>query len=329
MTGNSIRFTVAVALAVMFASRHTPAGPLTLEDISPHFSSNTAVVWKAPMSQLPKSFWIYKKLPPVFSAATISNAIVLASFQKKGFPKPSTNNVVLWADHPEIEQRPPYFSIYPSGGEISFTLGDRAPQPETILTNEIAVQRAWDCLLKLRLNRSEFLKTNAGNAGIYGVFLPRQIDEIPIYDGLEGFQFQCDSRGKVLGFCLLFPKLERAKQDVTATPQQIVACIHAFKTALSPDDEPNYFPRIKNLARAQKLTITRITPFYTEGDYGEVPMDNDPPTTVAPIAQLEAIANYGTSNVVVRLLSPVLSSQANRLVSNKNLASEAASSNSP
>lgn len=314
---------IAVALAVIFAPCYAPARSLTLDDISPHFSTNMPILWRAPMSQLPNSFWIYKKLPRVFSAATISNAIALTPFQKNGFPKPSTNIFSISADSDGVDEpSPPCFSIFPNGGQISFTLGDRKPKSETILSDERAVQQAWDCLFKLGLDRSQFRKTNAANTGIYGVFLPRQIDGVQIFNALEGFQFQCDSRGKVLEFGLLFPKLERVKQDATATPHQIIACIHAFKTALLPDDAPNYFARIKNLANAQKLTIRRITPLYTEGNYGETPKDNEHPTTLAPIAQLEAVANFETSNVVVQLLSPVLLSQANRLVSNKKFASE-------
>jgi hypothetical protein len=46
-------------------------------------STNAQIIWKAPTNNLPKSFWIYKKLPRVFSAAVISNALMLASFQSK------------------------------------------------------------------------------------------------------------------------------------------------------------------------------------------------------------------------------------------------------
>jgi hypothetical protein len=56
----------------------------TLEDLSPHLSTNAQIIWKAPTNNLPKSFCIYKKLPRVFSAAVISNALMLASFQSKG-----------------------------------------------------------------------------------------------------------------------------------------------------------------------------------------------------------------------------------------------------
>jgi hypothetical protein len=298
------------------------ARPLTLEEISPQFPTNMQIVWRAPTKQLPKNLWIYKKTPRIFSTVAISNAIVLASFEKKGIPKPSTNSVTLWADHPDSEPRPPYFAIFPNIGQMSFSLGDRVPNSETILTNDIAVQRAWDCLLEFGIDRSEFLKTNIAGSGLYGVFLPRQIDGIQTFDEVQGFQLQYDNHGKVLQFGLVFPNLERTEQSAVATQQQLIACIRGFKTLLLPDeDELDYFARIKSFASTRKLTVTKITLFYTEGIYGEMPTDNDPPATmVTPIAELEAIADFGNSNLVARIVSPIVSSDVARLFRSKSKA---------
>jgi hypothetical protein len=74
-------------LIVTFSTAFSSFARYALEDISPHFSTNAEILWQAPTNHLPKSFWIYKILPRVFSATTISNAIVLASFQSKGFPQ--------------------------------------------------------------------------------------------------------------------------------------------------------------------------------------------------------------------------------------------------
>ena len=303
---------LAVILATAFAS---PAAPIILEDISPHLSTNAQIIWQAPTNHLPESFWIYKKLPQTFSATTISNAIILVSFQDKGFPKPSTNQIVIWGDRFEGEPQPPCFSILPDLGQMSFTLGDRAADsPEQIPKDEAAVKRAWDCLLKLGIDRTQFVKTNAAASGVYGVFLPRQIDGIEVYGGSEGFQIQFGKQ-KVLQFCLLFPNLERNAQSQVASPQQIIACIRAFKTPSPPNgDEPDYFGRIKSLAKAKKLTISKITPYYGEGIYGEAPTNGESPKIVVPIAEIEAIADFGNSNATVRLLSPILSSEASRLL---------------
>jgi hypothetical protein len=306
--------TLAILAALLAMIVSSSGDPVTLEDISPHLSTNAPIVWQASMDNLPKTFWIYKKTPQTFSATTISNGIVLASFQSKGFPKPSTHQITIWGDHMEGEPEPPYFSILPDLGQMSFTLGDRGPQaPELISTNEAAVERAWGCLAELKLDRSQFVKTNT-IAGGYGVFLPRQIDGIEVYGNLEGFQIQL-AKQKVVAFCLVLPKLERDRQCAIASKQQIMACIRAFKTPSLPQgDEPDYFGRIKNLARMKKLTIVKITPYYSEGIYGEVPRNDEPPKIIIPIAELEALADFGNSNTTVRLVAPILASEANRLL---------------
>lgn len=305
------------AFITFFAIAFSSWADLTLENISPHFSTNAEIVWQAPMNHLPKKIWTYKKEPQIFSAMTISNAIILALFQSKGFPKPSTNEITIWADHSDGEPDPPYFSILPAWGQMSFTLGDREPDsPEGIETNQAAVERAWSCLAQLGLDRSQFIKTNDAYNGTWGIFLPRQLDGIPFIWNLEGFQIQF-RKEKATEFCLLFPKLKRDRQWQIATSQQIVACIRAFKTPWPPEDEPDYFGRLEKLASAKKVVIAKITPYYTEGIYGESPKNDETPKTVTPVAELDVIADLGNSNTVVHLLAPITSPDAARLLEKK------------
>lgn len=275
----------------------------------------------APTNNLQRTFWVYKKMPRVFSANTISNAIVLASFQSKGFPRPSTNRIVIWADHIPEEPEPPYFEITPDSGEFSYNLGDRSPELATEYFKDAAiVERAWDALGKLGVHRGEFVKTNIASYGEAGVYLPRQIDGIQVNDESEGFSFQQFGRPiRMRSFWLSQPNLERTQKRPTASAREIVACIRAFKTASPPDgDEPDYFKRIKSFSRSKRLIITKITPYYNEGIYGEVPTNGELPKIVLPIAQLNAVADFGESNVPVRLLSPIISSEVIRLLGNKN-----------
>jgi hypothetical protein len=308
----------APILALIFSFR--AAALTSLEDISPHFSTNAQIIWQAPTNHLPKSFWIYKKLPRVFPATIISNAIVLASFQDKGFPKPSTNRIVIWADSTGGEPQPPDFEIMPENGRISFSLGDRAlDSPQEIFRDQAAVERAWDRLAQLGIDRSQLVKTNVASYGAYGVFFPCQIDGIQVYDESEGFSFQqYGSHGKIRNFSVTLPNLQREQKSPTASAQQIIACIRAFKTPSPPNgEESDYFGRIKNLAKVTKLTITKITPYYGEGVYGETPTNNEPSRFVTPIAELEAVADFGNSNATVRLLSPIISSEVSRLLKAK------------
>ena len=85
-----------------------------------------------------------------------------------------------------------------------------------------------------------------------------------------------------------------------------------------PDnDETNYFGRIKDLGEAKKFTITKITPYYGEGVFGKTPTNDEPPKAIAPFAELEAVADFGSSTATVRLLSPIISSEMTRLLETK------------
>jgi hypothetical protein len=287
----------------------------TLEEASPHFATNTLILWQAPTNHLPKRFWLYKRLPQVFSAAAISNGIVLAGFEKKGFPRPSTNAVVLWADHMEGEPRPPYFAIHPNYGQMSFSLGDRVPDsPQDIARDAAAVKRALRCAALLGVDPADLAPTNAATAGMYGVFLPRQIDGVRFFDGTEGLQIQFGKDGKVRQFALLWPKLEREEIGTTANPSEIIRCIRARKTLVRPlDDERDYIGRVKSVARAKRLTITQIMAFYGEGMFGEDLLENEPAKHVSPIAELDAVADFGTNTVPVRLYAPILATDVQRL----------------
>ena len=226
---------------------------------------------------------------------------------------------VIWADHMEGEPRPPSFMIMPENGIIQYDLGDRWPNsPQEILSSQAEVEYAWDCLARFGIDRTQFVKTNIAT---YGVFFPRQIDGIRFHDDSEGFSFQRFGKGaNIRGFGVTFPNLHRTRDDTTATPQEIIACIRAFKTPVAPSrEETDYFGRVKNMAKVKRLTITRLTPFYGEGTFGEMPPENELPPIVRPLAQLEATATFGTNNTRtrVRLFAPILSSDVERLLGNK------------
>ena len=290
-----------------------------LEDVSLHFSTNTVIVWQAPTNHLPKQFWTYKRLPQMFSAAAISNGIVLAGFEKKGFPRPSTNEVTLWADHPDGEMQPPYFSILPRCGQMMFTLGDRAPESQKDVARDgAAVKRAWKCAALLSVDLTQLVQTNAAGSGLGGAFLPRQLDGIQFFAETEGLQFQFGKGGQIRQFALLWPKLERDEICATASPQEIIQCIRGYKTVLVPaDEEGNYFAQVREVARARRLTITQVTPYYGEGMLGEEPRDNEPSRYVRPVAILGATADFGTNAAFVKLYAPILAADVRRLLSSR------------
>lgn len=325
------------AFIAFFAAAFSSFAGYSLERFSPHFSTNMPIVWQVETNRLPNSFWIYKRLlPHPFSKTVISNAVVLASLQNKGFPKPSTNDFYISEEHPPNYPAPipVIFSITPKSATISYGQPHPSTNTADIPADKILVRRAWTCATQLGVDPTQIMfkemtsRFNRDGNGDdmtnqlcgRGVYLSRQLDGTPFFgngengDG-EGFWIEFGSHGKVRAFSLVWPDLKQSELQQTASPQQIIACIRAFKTMSPPNgNEANYFGRIKNLSKAKKLTITKITPYYIEGIYGKAPKNAEPPDVVTPIAQLDAVADFGNSNATVRLLAPIISSEAKKLL---------------
>ena len=315
----SLRRKAFALLIALFATDFSSFADYTLEDISPHFSTNAANrMASTDESVCRKVFGFTKSCRKLFLQRPFPTQSFWLHFRIKGFQNLQQTESSFGLTVPMVKCSRPILQFCRIWDKCPLQLGDRRPDsPGGIATNQAAVDRAWNCLAQLGLDRSQFVKTNDVSSGGYGVFIPRQIDGIQVYGGLEGFQIQFNKQ-KVLQFCLLLPNLERDQESKVASPQQIIACIRAFKTPSPPNgDEPNYFGRIKGLAKAKKITITKITPYYGEGIYGEAPTNGELPTIVTPIAELEAVANLGNSNATVRLLSPILSTEAIRLLESK------------
>jgi len=314
---------LTLGLATAFST--SSAAP-TMAELSSHLFTNASVVWQAPTNHLPKGFWIYQRLlPRVFSATVISNAIVFGSLQSKGFPQPSTNQTCIMAEPP-----------CPCGNVCNFFIRCIT---EGIPSDEVIAKRAWDYALQLGLDPKHLIQktfythlynfdqTDKGVTNFIcgrGIFLSRQLDSITFFsnenegDGAEGFSIEFGSYGQIRFFSLHWSNVERYKKQQTASSQQIIHCIKAHKTIVLPNvGEMDYFGRLRTLANAKKLTIIKITPYYGEWVFGEIPTNDVPCKFVTPFAELEAVADFGSSNATVRLLSPILSSEAIKLLEGK------------
>lgn len=305
----------------------------SLEKFSPPFSTNTSVLWTAPTNLLPKIFWVYKRLPPrPFSVSAISNAVMLAAVQDKGFPKPSTNAYFIWSDPNPCGTSYSIFSIQPAASTISFEAPDQNLSTNHVPDNETVRKRAFECAARFGLSLVDLVPKNvysASNAagcdqtltnGICarGIFLSRQLDGVSFWgdanNGSDGFSIEFGSYGEIRSFYFVWPNLERGRKGIAAKPEEILKCIKKQRTLVLPEGEEKYFDRIRTLATARTFTITKITPYYGVGVFGEMPTNDTPPQFITPFAELEAIADFGNSNQIVRLLSPVLSSDATRLL---------------
>jgi hypothetical protein len=332
---------VTVISTILTTACSMQAVPPTWEELSSRLFTNSIIVWQAPTNHLPESFWIYKRnLPDIFSATIISNAIVLGSLQSKGFPKPSTNQTCIVAEPPSPCCNVCNFFINPSDAALNFESPDyKNGSPEGIPDDETIVRRAWDYVPQLGLDSKHLTpKTffthfyNADTSGKEttnficgrGVFLSRELDRIIFFsaddtgDGAEGFSIEFGSNGQVRFFSLRWSDMTRYEIQPIASIQEIINCIKAHKAIVLPKpDEEDFFARLKKLATAKKLTITKITPFYGEGLFGEAPTNDVPFGFAMPFAELEAIADFGNSNSAVRLVSPITSSEVKRVMMKK------------
>jgi hypothetical protein len=331
----------AILALVFVQSLSASAGVPTLEELSSHLFTNAPIVWQAPTNHLPKHIWVYQRhLPRIFSATVISNAIVLGSLQSKGFPLPSMNKTCIVAESPCPCGNVCNFFINPSEASMSFESPNyKDGSPNGIPSDNSIAKRAWDCVPQLGLDPAQLIQksffthsfnvdhTGKGTTNFVcgrGIFLSRQLDGIAFFsaentgDEAEGFSMEVGRDGQIRLFCFRWSAIERYESQRTASLQEIIQCIKAHKTIVVPNiDEENYFARLRTLANAKKLTITKITPYYGEGFFGTIPTNDVPCEFATPFAELEAVADFGTSNATVRLACPILSSEVNRLLESK------------
>jgi hypothetical protein len=327
----------AILMLVIAQSRSFSASFPTWEELSSHLFTNCPIVWQTSADHLPRQFWVYQRnLPRVFPAKTITNAIVLASLQSKGFPQPTTNPTCIVAEPPCDCPSVCNFSIDPSEACMSFfspSYKDRSPNG--IPSDEVIVKRAWDCVPQLGLNSHQMIQGSFFTHNVdqssdtnficgRGVFLSRQLDGVSFFSADnatsegEGFSIEFGGDGQIRFFSFRWSVLERYKSEQTASLQEINQLIKAHKTIVLPNgNEENYFARLKTLADAKKLTITKITPYYMDGVFGSIPTNYVACNFAIPCTELDAVADFGSSNATLRLFSPILSSDVKRMLGSK------------
>ena len=338
---------LAILVPILITTSTSLADTNYFENFSPHLATNIPIIWQGSTNQVPRNIWIYRMGGPrIFPAAVVSNAFVLASLQGRKIPKPSTNNFVIM-DEKQANYTGPRFSIFsinPGSGSVNYTM----PNPvrgsdQDIPSDENIVTHAWKYAVKLGLDPKQLAQKpltsqncdndeNGREATNHicgrGVYLSRLLDGIAFWDngadpGTDGFWIEFGSHGKVRCFTLSWPNLERYENQPTASAQQIIACIRAHKIIVVPNgEEEKYFERVKSLANAKTFTITRITPYYSEGFFGERPTNDEPSKYRPPIAELTAVADFGNSNQTVRIVAPILQSDIARLLANRSAAGD-------
>lgn len=310
--------------AILIIGVQALGAQLTIEDISPRFPPDVKIVWAASTNHLPKLLPIYRRGEQVFSASVISNAIALASFPIPQKITASSNSLTLRDREGDRWSRA--FHILPEFGQIDYQdrsdLRGAAGVPNTDEVSNLA----WEYAVRLGIARSELVekpesrRTEECQHGpakdqicSRGTFLTRKQGDFEFRD--FGFQIDFGSQAQIRRFYLIWPDLKPCETLAVAPSEQIIACIKARKAPLTLTADGSVdWDKLNALTKTSKLTITLITPIYTEGRYGDTSEGADASGDVAPYAELECIADLGVTNVHARLLAPILSVDADKLV---------------
>jgi hypothetical protein len=217
--------TFTILAAILMSAFSSPAEQPTWQELTSRLFTNAPIVWEATNS-LPRSFWIYQRtLPRVFTALVISNAIVLASLQKRGFPKPSTNEFSIAEDKgPHYPGPVPViFAIRPADASMDYGAPHEIIVPgKTIISDEAVIAEARKCAMKLGLDPGKLAAgkiymrkcdtDQSGDATSHvcgrGVFLPRQLDGITFFSydndaaAAEGLAIEFGIYGGIRSFSL-------------------------------------------------------------------------------------------------------------------------------
>ncbi len=317
------------------ATSRSLADPATPQNFSPPIPPGAPIVWQAATNQLPATLRCYQRiLPRIFPDQTISKALVLGSLQ---------SNKIAWSASKELcvdyDSGPCAhvctFQIAPKFARLAYSSpGFRRGSSAQLPDNTSLVKRAQACAAQLGLDLAQLstkaIITNqcefdlqgrqaANNPCSLAITLSRRIDGIEFFgnDLVEGFFLDLGSSGYVRGFALVWSELKPLPTSPLASPNQLIDCMRALKVILLPiENEPDYFYRLKSFARAKKLTITKITPRFMEGVFGELPKEtNGAEKLLSPMAELEAVAEFENSSLTATIVTPILASDVTRLLS--------------
>jgi hypothetical protein len=327
------RLTCGILACTLVSLTACPANALTIEDIAPHIPTSAPIVWQAPTNHLPSSFRFYKKvLPRVFPDTTISNAIAIAPLPDKHFRWSAKKELCIDLDTCPCGHSCT-FGISPQFATLSYSSpGYRNGSSNNIPDDDTLFATAHAFALQLGLDSNQLARkqvtTNICQYDLeghladepcgHGITLSRRIDGIPFFgkDLVEGFNLELGSHSQIRFLTLIWPDLEPLQSAPLANKDQIISCIRKFKTGLLPrENEGHFFDRLKMLSKTNRLRITKITPYYMEGTYGEEPKQGRAPAnTLTPIAELEATAEFENGTLQIQLVSPIVSTEIKRLL---------------
>jgi hypothetical protein len=300
---------------LLFVSFASPADSFRLEGQAYQPSTNIDIVWKA-TNDLPRGLWIYKVMPEAFSAAVVSNAMVIGRFQKKDFSKGDhpllkDKHLIYFFDWNEPNRRRRSLYIAPTLGAMEYQSEADATAPvEGVPTSDEAEMLAREILFQLGIDRSLLAdKVQKGyddtttkfdrnrkqlgppQVNRRGVAFARRIDGVLLSQSWS-FLIHFGNHGAVEDFSLNWRNLLPYESRHVLTTNQIVEAIKSGKAVLAEQ-----FGDLTDLNQTKKLTVLKITPRYYNGRKGEAL------EFLHPYADLELVADLGNTNTALFFLT--------------------------
>lgn len=287
--------------------------------------TNVPVVWNAPRNGLPRKFWVYRASPAKVFPAIISNLVALGSFTDKDQKKiPDNLHFISYAD--QTGKRALMINT-----EWAFIHYFDTDANDMHITNGVpnrqqAFEMAEHWLPKLGIDaRQLFQNPKGAGTRFYGgaetvFFYPREGGpafatntcsyNVTFFRALDGIKFSggCAHGGgeivfghdaKISDIMVSWRNYKRDKRYPTASTEILLKWIHEGKVVWWPSDDS---PLI-DWRSVKKIVITKVTPYY----YSEAYDENDKPQNTAyPFAEMEALADTGTTNLTFYFDCPII-----------------------
>jgi hypothetical protein len=316
-----------IAWAAYLGPGSTSMNAQSWQDASASAFTNAKIIWQVPSNSLPQKLWVYRRLlPQVFSGSILSNAVVLASLEKRGIPSPSKDDFFITKQEPPNWPAPipTLLFVSPKDASLNFTAEKFTPiSPNAVPSDEAVTSLARAYAPRLGLNPTELKQgrvylhfgdeeTNADKVFGKGINFPRQLDGIGFFsasdtgDVAEGFSMEFGRHGKIQAFSLRWSDVRRNKNENVFTEDQMADCIRAHKMIVLPNFTPDDFIRLKSLAETKTLVIKKITLYYNLGMIPNFSEDNTPAKWAIPFVELEGFADVQGGNLAVKILCPIV-----------------------
>lgn len=290
-----------------------------------YHETNINIIWNAPTNSLPRNLWVYRVVPAQFPAAVISNLTAIGGFTKSDKRSVPNNPHTLSFVSPDGKRT---LWIAPDLGYYSYTdsAADDMNRPEGVPDKKGAFELATNLLSKLDIDFSQLAKKDnssdlrsytthaqallykgfnqaayATNMHMRGIYFIRSINGADFIGtgGRGGCMIEYGHDAKISRITTSWRKLKKYKLDSVATPGMLLKRIEAGNAVYSIASEDEFDWR-----SVRKITINQVHPLY----FGQV--YSEPQKVVYPLAQIDAVADLGTTNRDIQFYCPILSTIA-------------------